>query len=380
MAGRDEGAVVDSGSDRERPTRTSGDPGSPTTGRRLRWLWLVYLVFFLMGPVVYAGPAEIAWAVAGICLFLPLYVIAGRLRGWPVLWPILGMVALGLAFARWNPGSSVFFVYAAAECGRLGPPRRAAIGVGALMVVVALVALGIQAHPFFWGPAAALVFVVGVANSHEYQLAIKNQELRRSQGEVERLARIAERERIARDLHDLLGHTLSVVILKSELAGKLAERDPARAALEIREVEVVARKALAEVREAVSSIRAESFSGELDNARSVLESAGVALDADIDPVVLPAAQEGVLALALREAVTNVIRHAGASRCRVALRADEASVRLVVEDDGGGARGPEGAGLSGMRERVAGLGGAVERLVGDGTRLAIELPRSSGSPA
>jgi two-component system sensor histidine kinase DesK len=189
---------------------------------------------------------------------------------------------------------------------------------------------------------------------------------------------------------------LSVVVMKSELAAKLAERDPSRAAQEIREVEAVARQALSEVRSAVTAYRAESLQGELDNARRALDAAGVALEVELEPVRLPPLYEGVLALALREAVTNVVRHARAKTCRIALRLDgqlderadqpaDDTVRLVIDDDGAGARGPEGMGLRGMRERVRTLGGSVEKEVGRrqgdvGTRLTVHLsiPAASAS--
>lgn len=353
---------------------------------RLRWLWLIYLVFFLMGPALYAPPRYLWYSILGVAVFLPLYFLAPRIEpGWKMLGPILGMLALGLVFVNHNPGASVFFVYAAAECPGLGPRRRALTALGLLMVLVLVVAFTLQENPFFGVPAVALVAVVGVANLHQREMNRAQGEIRRSREEIERLARIAERERIARDLHDLLGHTLSLVVLKSELAKKLADRDPERAIREIGEVEAVARQALSEVRAAVTAYRAESFQGEIDNARLALDAAGVAMEVDLEPIRLPPQHEGVLALALREAVTNVIRHAQASRCRVALRADAdgdgetSAVRLVIEDDGRGTKGPEGSGLSGMRERIAGLGGSLEKLgsglaggQGPGTRLAIWL--------
>ena len=278
-----------------RVTRTDGD--------RLRWLWLIYLVFFLMGPILYAPPRYVLYSILGIAVFLPLYFVAPRIEpGWKMLGPILGMIALGLAFVNHNPGASVFFVYAAAECPRLGPRRRALGALGLLMLLVLVVAFTWQENPFFGVPAVALVAVVGVANLHQREMNRAQGEIRRSREEIERLARIAERERIARDLHDLLGHTLSLVVLKSELARKLAERDPGRAIREIGEVEAVARQALSEVRAAVTAYRAESFQGEIDNARSALDAAGVTLEVDLEPVRLPPQHEGVLALALREAV------------------------------------------------------------------------------
>ena len=344
-------------------------------GGWLRSLWLVYLIFYLMGPLVFGGPDAWPRAAAGVAVFLVLYAWAGRVEGWPVLAPLAGMVALGVVESPDNPGASVFFVYAAAECARLDVPRRSWIALGAVALVVLASGRWIQPHPYFWLPALTLVLVVGIVNLHQREVCKANAKLARSQEEVARLARVAERERIARDLHDLLGHTLSVVILKSELAARVAEDDPERAIGEIREVESIARDALRQVREAVTVYRGERLETEIANAGRALEAAGVELDLALDEVELESPQESVLALALREAVTNVVRHAGATRCRVALRSDGDAVRLVVDDDGCGTAGADGAGLRGMRERVAGLGGLVERLSGDGTRLAIQLPRA-----
>jgi two-component system sensor histidine kinase DesK len=373
-------------------------PSGPTRPKdRLRWVWLIYLVFFLMGPILYAPPRFTVYSLLGVAAFLPLYFLAPRLgEGWKMLGPIVGMAAIGLIFVNHNPGASVFFVYAAAECASLGTRRRTLTALVVLMALVIAIALTVQKEPFFIIPAAALVLVIGIVTLHERELRKANTLVRQSREEVERLARIAERERIARDLHDLLGHTLSVVVMKSELAAKLAERDPSRAAQEIREVEAVARQALSEVRSAVTAYRAESLQGELDNARRALDAAGVALEVELEPVRLPPLYEGVLALALREAVTNVVRHARAKTCRIALRRDgqlderadqpaDDTVRLVIDDDGAGARGPEGMGLRGMRERVRTLGGSVEKEVGRrqgdvGTRLTVHLsiPAASAS--
>lgn len=343
------------------------------TRPNIRWVWLIYLAFFVMGPMMYGSTEAVWWAVAGVAVFLPIYWVAGRVSGARLVWPILGMVALGCSFAWRNPGASVFFVYAAAECGRLGSRRRAIAAlllVGAVVIVISLLT---QPAAFFWMPALTLVLVIGTVGIHEQELERKNRQIAQSRQEVERLARIAERERIARDLHDLLGHTLSVVILKSELARKLAARDPERAAAEIGEVEDVARRALDQVRSAVAAYRSESLLGELENARQVLASAQVALDLRADDVELPPLVEGSLALIVREAVTNVIRHAAAAKCGITLRADGDRVRLVIEDDGRGFRPPEGTGLRGMRERLAALGGSLDIEGGRGTRLAIEVP-------
>ena len=187
------------------------------------------------------------------------------------------------------------------------------------------------------------------------------------------MATLAERERISRDLHDLLGHTLSVIALKSELASRLADTDPARAAQEIREVERISRETLSEVRGAVEGYRGSGLPGELRRAASVLQSSGVRLDAHIDTVQMSPRQESILALALREAVTNIVRHARAKTCLITLQAPGDSVVLTVKDDGQGGLPQEGYGLTGMRERVAAAAGTVTIDGSNGTSVAVSLP-------
>jgi two-component system sensor histidine kinase DesK len=206
----------------------------------------------------------------------------------------------------------------------------------------------------------------------------------RAQEEVEEMATLAERERISRDLHDILGHTLSVIALKSELASRLADRDPARAAEEIREVERVSREALSEVRSAVEGYRGSGLQGELRNAGRVLESSGVQLEMTIAaaPAPMPPRQESVLALALREAVTNIVRHARAQRCWISVLEQEGARVLTVRDDGIGVGmgrvAREGHGLTGMRERVAAVGGTVTIDGSQGMIVTVSLPEAHGA--
>lgn len=200
-----------------------------------------------------------------------------------------------------------------------------------------------------------------------------NERLRLAQDEVERLAKVAERERIARDVHDVLGHTLSLIVLKSELAARLAERDVGRAADEIRDVERIARDSLAELRQAIAGYRAAGIPAELERARSTLETAGIRVECDADAVALTPEQEGVLALAIREAVTNVVRHARARSCRLQLRQSGRECTFEIQDDGRNPAGGEGFGLAGMRERVEALGGSLVRDLANGTKLVLTMP-------
>jgi len=217
-----------------------------------------------------------------------------------------------------------------------------------------------------------LTTLIGGINIHFAEVTRKNAKLRLAHEEVGRLAKVAERERIARDLHDLLGHTLSVIVLKSELAEKLFDRDPQRAALEIRDVQRISREALHEVRAAVTGYHS-TIEAELVRAREALAAAGVTFESTVDVLPLAPTQEGVLALAIREAVTNVVRHAGARTCRLRLAREGSAARLEIEDDGRGGQSPEGVGLHSMRERVLALGGALERTGSGGTLLRIIMP-------
>lgn len=195
-----------------------------------------------------------------------------------------------------------------------------------------------------------------------------------------RLHKTAERERIARDLHDILGHTLSVVVLKSELASRLVEQDAPRARKEIEEVERIARQALGEAREAIAGYRSGDLRAEFERAGKTLTTAGIAVDGDCESVSMPAAHERALALVLREAVTNVIRHAQASRCRMKLSLADGGYRLEVGDDGRGGALREGMGMQGIRERVRALGGTVTWRASSprGTTLVVTVPAAGAA--
>ena len=229
----------------------------------------------------------------------------------------------------------------------LEPARRAVLVIAALVGVLVLM-MAISPVPLPWRvlacvPALIFTIVTGAANIFDAERERAQRRLRRADEEIERLAALAERERIARDLHDLLGHTLSLIVVKAELAARLAESEPARAGDEMRDVERIGREALAEVRAAVVGYRAKGLRGELDGARRALAAAGVEATVEADLPALPIAYESALALALRESVTNVVRHAGARH---------ATIRIGV---GGVERRPRGD-----RRRTAAAPGPRER--------------------
>jgi two-component system sensor histidine kinase DesK len=339
------------------------------------YVWLVYLSMFFVELVAGdAGAGEWWLSLAAVALFLALYFRGywgpRGLEAWAV---VGGITAIGAVFLPFNPGASVFFIYAAAYLGYATTPRRALAGILALELLLALEAWRFAVPPYGWIPGVAFVALIGLTNIHFAENSRKNAALRQARAEVEQLAKLAERERIARDLHDLLGHTLSVISLKAELAERLAPRDPAGAQREIAEVAAISRQALAQVRRAVTGYREVGLAEALAAARQALAAGEVELDERTEPVALAPQAESVLALALREAVTNVLRHARASRCAVRLERSVGEVRLEVSDDGLGGATREGEGLRGMRERVEALGGTVERSVANGTLLRVVLP-------
>jgi two-component system sensor histidine kinase DesK len=352
------------------------------------YAWLIYLPIFLYEPLNRRTSAlEWAATLGAIAVFLVLYFVGYWVEGGRLLLVTAAVFALGAGFAPWNPDSSVFVVYASAFAGRLTPPRRAMGIIAGMIALAGIEAWALSLVPSFWITAAVFSMVVGGVNVHFSELGRTGARLKESQAQVQQLVRIAERERIARDLHDLLGHTLSVITLKAELAGKLLAISPERAAAEIREVERVSRDALREVRSAVAGYRSEGLPAELARGRLALEAAGVRPEYFTLPVTLPADAEAALALAVREAVTNVIRYAGAATCRITLERRGDAVVLEVADDGrGGAReeGGTGTGLRAMRERLAGLGGQLEIQskpaageAGYGTCLLVTVPLRAG---
>lgn len=344
------------------------------------YAWLIYLAGFWFQPVL-RGASVDEWVAtaAATAVFLVLYFRAYWLGNTGIIACAAGIATLGVMFSTTNPGSNVFFVYAAAFLGHLSPVRRAVAWLAVLVAVLGLLSWALRLPVWFWLPAAVFSLLIGGINLHFREVSRANSKLRLAQAEVERLAKTAERERIARDLHDLLGHTLSLITLKSELAGKLIAQDPERAGREIREVERISRETLREVRTAVAGYRSEGVPAELERARLALQAAEVKLEYFVAPLDLQPAEETVLSLALREAVTNVLRHAAARTCRITLEQTAEEVRLEVHDDGRGGSAPEGIGLASMRERVQGLGGRLERRAGSGTSLLITLPRRTPAP-
>lgn len=377
-----------------RPATTGAlPPGSHAVG----WSgaqWRAHRVMRVVGPVMgivwavfLAQPWQAAWssthtverwvslaAVAGLALSF-VFIVLTRARPWAeraperLAWLLLGaqlvLVVLSCLAAQEVGLVGLVFVCVSAIF-LLRDPRALLFAVGSSVVTVVAPRL----IPG-WVPIDSLVASIMLATLAVFgftQLVERNRQLLAAQDEVAVLAVERERERIARDMHDILGHSLTVISVKAELAARLldVEADTARARAEMLEVQGLARAALADVRGMVTATRAVTLAGELAGARQAYDAAGIeaALPGSVEEV--PEAARELFAWALREGTTNVLRHSGASRVEVTMTADT----LVVEDDGGGpgdvageattATGtPPGNGLHGLTERARRAHAVVE---------------------
>jgi two-component system sensor histidine kinase DesK len=349
---------------------------------RLRFASLFHLVWtvYVFGDLVFSeklGPHWVAATAISFPIFLCLYALS-YIR--PVRHAARFAVCVALlayATLKFNSsGGGTYVIYACAMMGFEGSPKKCLTGMAAIIAGF----LAVAYFMFDW-PVAAMTTVsfigmsVGTINVIYRFNAQRDAELKLSHDEIRRLAATAERERIGRDLHDLLGHTLSLITLKLELSRRLLDRDGAAARREIEEAEQVARHALAEVRSAVTGIRASGVVAELAAARLLLNTANIDFVYTSDVPALPARVDAELALVLREAVTNIHRHAGASFADVSVSMDTRACHMVVHDNGHGVAGNEGNGICGMRERVRALGGTlvIEASRQAGTVVRIEIP-------
>jgi two-component system sensor histidine kinase DesK len=345
------------------------------------WTDAVHLLWtgWIFITPLFGGGYTFRWAIITLCsypVFVLLFaktVLASRRTSYRYA---LGMGVLSFMLLPWYPSGCSYFVYACIMLRACGMDFRKYMAALLLLNTIFVVFTWRIGYP--WAVMITMpgvTFVVATIIWVEHTNQEKDAALRLSHEEVRRLAATAERERIGRDLHDLLGHTLSLITLKLELSRKLFDRDVDAARREVEEAEKVARHALAEVRSAVTGIRATDLAAELASARLLLESSQVHLDYGDLPTDLPGDVERGLSLILREAVTNIARHADASQAKIEMTRERTSVCMQISDNGRGGIEMDGNGLCGMRERVRALGGTLtfESPRGQGSRLRVVVP-------
>lgn len=362
-----------------------GELGGRTVRFFMTYIWLSYLALPVLASLTSNSLSAAAKAalIVGMVVFVYLYH-----RSWAI--PFTGqrarlallagayVVAMVLALAGGHEGWPYIFIYVAVMAGFMTPPLSVLL-VAAITATVAGVAVLQQSNAEELLLLVFLTFTTGLGMFGVRAMAQSNHDLAVAREEVAKLAVAEERLRFARDLHDLLGHSLSVIVLKAELAGKMAGRDPDRMEAEVHDIERVARQALREVREAVSGYRQPGLNQALETARETLEGAGVAVRMSVESQTGPVAADSTLAWAVREATTNVIRHSGARRVEFGMRREGPGLTLSVTDDGHGGAAGEGNGLRGLRERIAASGGRLEvgPVPSGGFRLAVTVPAVPG---
>ncbi|MGW3633723.1 sensor histidine kinase [Streptomyces sp. NPDC005122] len=383
--------------------------GQPPRNHRQRlvkavWtgIWLVYLsapVSDLVHGGHSTGVVVLGWI--GLVVFVAWYGMlvfrTGRGEATPLVLGSLVVLAAQSGLLALSLGREwlVLFVYVSIASGAVLPLRMSRWAIPAVSALLTAIALAVPGGKAYLAGLLIPAFLGGFAMTGVRELVRTTIALREARATVAQLAANEERLRLARDLHDLLGHSLSLITLKSELAGRMLPGRPEEAAQQVADIEQVSRQALVDVREAVTGYRRPRLSGELAGAQVALTAAGVTADlpAEQDLAgVLGAAgvaeeSESALAWALREAITNVVRHSGARRCAVELvrrqTLDGPVLELVVEDDGSGGSGDgPGNGLTGLTERLEKAGGTLEaggvrrgfRLV---ARVPAEVPADAG---
>jgi len=344
--------------------------------------YLIYVVISVTensrGADQVAGYAILA-AFAACWLAAPLLITphtSGR-AFWAYFGILLALSLAELPFAR-AAGFVAFVFLTMLSVGRLGRrsiPLVAALSVAALVVPTVIPSWHVSLGASFNDVTPVAIPVIAIVTFAILQVLRGNQALAEARAELARLAAENERMRIARDLHDLLGHSLTTITVKAGLARRLGPADPAQALGQIAEVEELCRRALADVRSAVSGYRDVTLAGELAHGRELLRASGIAAELPTATDIVDPAHQELFGWAVREGLTNVVRHARASCCTV--RLSRSAVEIV--DDGTGEPAPEGAvppgnGLSGLRERASVAGGRVDAgpLQAGGWQLRVTL--------
>jgi two-component system, NarL family, sensor histidine kinase DesK len=348
------------------------------------------LYHLVQRPLTASGWLQVSCAIVFLGLTLWQVLTIGMSVRRPPLLTMLVLVPLAIILFVVGGKSGTWLTalaIAAGLCGRYSGSRWPAVLGGGACTLAALIVAWVENYPS--GVTVAAVIVAPLAALFAYgarRQADTMQMLRRTRAELARAAVAEERLRIARDLHDLLGHSLSLITLKAELAGRVLTSDPDRAAKEVSELESVARQSLADVRGAVAGFRQPDLAGELTAARELLDAAGITSDiSSAGATDLPQTVDSTLAWAVREGATNVVRHSRATRVTIRVSADHSAAVTEIRDNGPAApdteeivpaaaaltSGPDGraaalrlrpsfsgSGLAGLTERVRSLGGEI----------------------
>jgi two-component system sensor histidine kinase DesK len=343
------------------------------------WLWapLLFSIFYFL-PIIFNSDhfsiSMITGALAIYSVFLYFYMKGQFSSEQNVLLPIVAILLLSFFGTYFNPGTFTLFAFATFLIGYYFPVPKSIIGLFITILIIILAAFSFdQINSFFIVPALFCSipnFLFGLAERRSRYHAVKEN---KSQQQIEQLATIAERERIARDLHDLLGHSLSTIALKAELAEKLGEAGEIEQSLtEISQVAQITRATLSEVRQAVSGYKTKDFTSELGMLIKHLHESDFTVSSSITLEKITALAESSIILIIKEAVTNILRHSSGNKVKLSNTQTEDSLTIIIHNDGKNYQATKGNGLKGIEERVIALGGSLLLDTSKGFTLTIHF--------
>ncbi|MCJ8313172.1 MAG: sensor histidine kinase [Saccharospirillaceae bacterium] len=341
--------------------------------------FLLFYLFFFFGNFIFEpiyGWA-IVYVVVNVIAFLFMYFKAfdchGNNKNLTIY--LLGIFIIGVLMSQINIGASTFFVFISGFTSGYKNRKQSFIALIILLLSICVYTVISQQPIFFWVPAIFMSAMIGVINIQQVENYHKNKALKQSQEEIQTLAKMAERERISRDLHDLLGHSLSVITLKAELAVKMIDKGKSLSDIkqEIKSVELLSRSTLAQVRDAVRNYNQAKIKSELLHAVVATQAAKIELIHDIQIHNLDSTIETQLALIIREAITNVVRHADTKKVWVNLTTKQTQLILEISDQGNTDTFSANNGLSNMLTRIEKINGNLSIQNQPNTKLTFSCP-------
>lgn len=346
--------------------------------KRLSWVYLVNLVFYI-APFFYINysPMQYVWLILALVAFVGCYYWIYRCHTSQMLWPILLMTCIASAITPLNYGSISMFAYVSFFIGFAYNFRQFLVGATALiLILLALDHFFVKGAPYFLLYGSALVLAIGVFGVLDRVRRASLLKEQRSAEEIKQLATIVERERIARDLHDIMGHSLSGIALKADLADKLLQQQKYEAASQqLQELAHIARESLSQVRQTVSGYKHKGLIGEVHALSSKLREAGFGVDVQGEIPVLSAREETAVVLILTELVTNVLKHSNGDEVLIRFSEDQQGHQLMVSDNGIVSELHQGHGLTGIQERLAALNSTLEWQLSP-SRFSFTLPKGA----
>ena len=326
-------------------------------------IYLVYLAFLFLPWLFYPpGLIDVIVTLAAAAIYLPLHLRVHQKENPYRLYFIAAIAALGVAIAPFQNGYSVFHIYAAAAAGLISPLRTSRIAFGVCIIVYLGSGLLFDRYSLEIVVGLVISVIVWVSTLSEAQVQANHEQAERERELDSQHASLVERERIARDLHDLLGHTLTLISLKADLANRLLETDSDGAKTAIADIQSSSRQALADVRATLSGITATNAGQEIANAKAALKAAEIELtiNGSIPEATPELSEEAVSAIGLtiREAITNIVRHSSATAVTVSFKNDGKEFGVTISDNGTSSDLTEGNGLVGLRRRLESLGGLL----------------------